>query len=216
MSGFFIFQSCQSDKEEREYIAQVYNERLYKSDIPEDILEDEVKLDIYVNQWVERQILYYRARTDARIDQNEIQHQVDDFRKDLYYYYLEELLLKEEIDTNVSEREIQQYYNTHKEEFLLKDFLVKVLYLKVGMDAPDLEKIKRIYLLKNPKDIEEIIQYAKIYSNNFYYDEENWIYFDDILKEVPLKDVIEERFITQKKKLFWRRKLCLFPKCIGL
>ena len=79
MSGFFIFQSCQSDKEEREYIAQVYNERLYKSDIPEDILEDEVKLDIYVNQWVERQILYYRARTDARIDQNEIQHQVDDF-----------------------------------------------------------------------------------------------------------------------------------------
>lgn len=203
LSGFFVLQACKNETSQREFIAKVYNEKLYKEDIPQDILEDEMKLEVYVDQWVERQILYYQARTEPRINQNEIQQQVDDFKKDLYYYHLEELLMEDELDTNVTEAEIQSYYNSHKEEFLLKDFLVKVLYLKVGLDAPDLEKIKRKYLLKNPKDIEEIIQYAKIYSSNFYYDEENWIYFDDILKEVPLKDIPVERFITQKKKLYF-------------
>ncbi|MEZ4938031.1 MAG: hypothetical protein R2799_10620 [Crocinitomicaceae bacterium] len=203
MSGFFIFSSCHYDSDANEYVAKVYNEKLYKEDIPRDIIEDETKLELYIDQWIERQILYYKARTEPRIDQNEIQRQVDDFKKDLYYYYLEELLLYDEIDTHVTQKEIQSYYNTHKEEFLLKDFLVKVLYLKVTVDAPELDKMKRSYLLKNAKDIEDVIQYAKIYSSNFYYDEDNWIYFDDILKEVPLKDVAIERFITQKKKLYF-------------
>lgn len=203
VSGFFVFESCRSEVKEREYIAQVYNERLYKEDIPKDIQEDKMKLDIYVEQWVETQILYYQARTETRIDEDAILQQVDEFKRELYYYHLEEILLKDKLDTNISEQEVLNYYNQNKDEFLLKDFLVKVLYLKVGVDAPDLNKIKRSYLLKNPKDIEEIIQYAKIYSSNFYYDEENWIYFDDILKEVPLKDIAKERFITQRKKLYF-------------
>ena len=203
MGGFFVFNSCQTEAEDREYIAQVYNERLYEDDIPPDILEDKIKLDLFIDQWIESRILYYRARTDKRIDEDAIQRQVENFKRELYYYHLEEILLKERMDTNISDSEIQNYYNENKDEFLLKDFLVKVLYLKVSIDAPDIDKIKRTYLLKKPKDIDEIIQYAKIYSSNFYYDDENWIYFDDILKEVPLKDIVKERFITQRKKLYF-------------
>jgi hypothetical protein len=203
LSGFFVLGSCKNDVPEKAYLAKVYNYTLYEEDVPEDILEDEMKLEIYINQWIENNILYYNARIDSRIDEKEVNLQVDKFKQELYYYYLEDLLIKEKLDTSVSESQISSYYNENKEEFVLKDFLVKVLYLKVGVDAPELSKIKQKYLLKNPKDIADIIQYAKIYSGNFYYDEDNWIYFDDILKEVPIKDISKERFITQKKKLYF-------------
>ena len=37
--------------------------------------------------------------------------------------------------------------------------------------------------------------------SNFYYDAENWIYFDDILKEVPLQDINKDKFILKRSKI---------------
>lgn len=203
LSGFFSFISCSSPRTEKEYIAKVYNQKLYEEDIPEETSENIEERERFIQNWVEENILYYNAKLDSRIDRLQINNQVSEFEKELYYFYLEKLLIQDQLDTTISENEIQTYYNTHKEEFLLKDYLVKVMYLKVPLDAPDINKIKRSYLLKKPKDIEDIIQYAKIYSSNFYYDDENWVYFDAILKEVPIKDISKEHFITQKKKLYF-------------
>lgn len=203
LSGFFVLISCSNEEKEEKYIAKVYNYKLYEKDIPQEILEDETTKEIFIKTWVENKILFYQAKLDNRIDQRSIQNQVEKYEEELYYFYLEELLISEKLDTTITENEIVKYYNQNKEEFVLNDFLVKVMYLKVPVDAPDIEKIKRKYLLKNPKDIDEILQYAKIYSSNFYYDEENWIYFDDITKEVPLGDMPKERTITQKKKLYF-------------
>ena len=203
MSGFFVLGSCNPQEPEKEYLVKVYNQKLYEADLPKDVLENEGKKDLYIRNWIETNILYYRAKLDSRVNEDEIKEQVAVFKKELYYYYLEELLIKEKLDTVVSESELLNYYNNHKEEFILKDFLVKVMYLKVAMDAPELNVIKRKYLLKNPKDIDDVIQFAKIYSSNFYYDEDNWIYFDAVLKEVPLGDTSKEHFITQRKKLYF-------------
>ena len=83
----------------------------------------------------------------------------------------------------------------------MNDYLVKVLYLKVTPDAPDLEKVGQWYKLSKPADIDDISAYAKVYASNFYYDINNWIYFDDLLKEVPLQDINKDKFILKRSKI---------------
>ena len=113
---------------------------------------------------------------------------------------LEQKLVNEQLDTAVTDDQVQTYYNAHQSDFQLNDYLVKVLYLKIPVDAPDVDKIAKQYRLYNETDIEEIEIYAKIYASNYYYDEENWIYFDDLLKEVPLQDINKDRFIMKRSK----------------
>ena len=77
----------------------------------------------------------------------------------------------------------------------------QVLYLKIPLDAPDIDKMGSAYKLRNEDDLETIEIYAKMYASNFYYDIDNWIYFDDLLKEIPLHDINKDRFILKLSKL---------------
>jgi hypothetical protein len=79
--------------------------------------------------------------------------------------------------------------------------LVKVLYLKIPFDAPDIEKVANLYKLNRESDKTDIEIYAKIYASNYYYDVENWIYFDDLLKEIPLQDINKDKFIMKRSKI---------------
>ncbi len=197
--------SCSSKEDKGKLIAKVYDEELYDSDI-EWILKQTPKADSAevaentIQDWINDQILVHEAAKDEAINQDEINRKVENFKNDLMIMQLEQKLVNEQLDTVVSQQEIQTYYNEHQADFQLNDYLVKVLYLKIPVDAPDIDKIAKQYKLYNPTDIEEIEIYAKIYASNFYYDEEKWIYFDDLLKEVPLQDINKDRFIMKRSK----------------
>jgi len=130
-----------------------------------------------------------------------IDRRIEEFRNDLLIHQLENQRIETELDTNVSSTEIESYYKEHQADFQLNDYLVKVLYLKIPLDAPDIDKIGGAYKLRKDEDIETIDEYAKIYASNFYYDLDSWIYFDDILKEIPLHDINKDRFILKRSKI---------------
>ena len=143
----------------------------------------------------------HKAKENDQIDEEQIERKVEEFKKELYILEMEQQMVNEKLDTNVSDEAIKKYYESHQDEFQLNDYLVKVLYIKIPVDAPEIDRIGNKYKLYRPSDIEDIEIYAKIYASNFYYDEENWIYFDDLLKEIPLQDINKDRFIMKKSKI---------------
>jgi hypothetical protein len=189
--------SCNEDEEKGEVLASVYLNELMLSSIP-DGLDDKEKKE-FVDDWINTQI-YLEAFKQAKIDTSEIIKRVKAYENSLKVYKLEELLVAERLDTIIKAKEINEFYQNHKADFELKDYLVRVMYLKVPSEAPDLGKIEQMYLLKNPKDTAMMQDYAKLYAANFYFDHETWVYFDDILKEVPLQDFNKEQFIVRKTK----------------
>jgi len=203
----FLLVSCSGNGDKGKLLASVNDKELYQGDL--DFMfahkrysyDDSIALvNDYTAQWVEEQVMVNEAEKSDQIDQNVIDVRVENFKNDLLIQELENTLIGERLDTNVTDEEIKAYYLTHQKEFQLNDYLVKVLYLKIPLDAPDIEKIARAYKLTKGSDLEEIQVYAKIYATNFYYDTENWIYFDDLLKEVPLQDINKDNFILKRSK----------------
>lgn len=199
--------ACSGNGDKGLLLASVGDEELYQADLNylfthnRYTFDDSVALvKSYTEQWVEEQIMVQEAAKTDKIDREIIDKRVENFRNDLIIYELENALLTEKLDTTITDEEIQAYYRENQKEFQLNDYLVKVLYIKIPFDAPDIEKIGQSYKLTKPNDLESIQEYAKVYASNFYYDAENWIYFDDILKEVPLHDINKDKFILKKSK----------------
>lgn len=203
-SILLFFVSCKTDDHLGEPVARVGDATLYSSDLLFLTYNRQDSIDVveqYINNWIERQALIQEAQTNKSIDQLAIDRKVDQFKGDLYIHELENLRIEETLNKEVTDKDIEAYYAAHKDDFQLNDYLVKVLYLKIPLDAPDIESIGSAYKLRNPNDLEKIDNYAKSYASNFYYDIESWIYFDDLLKEIPLHDINKDRFILKRSKI---------------
>ena len=75
------------------------------------------------------------------------------------------------------------------------------MYLKINKNAPDQKNLKRSYLLNNEEDELFLRTYSLKHAIEFYYNNEEWVYFDEILKKIPLQDFNKKKFIQKKKKL---------------
>jgi hypothetical protein len=125
------------------------------------------------------------------------------FLGELAEYALTEDLLLKKIDTIVNEDQLKSYYDSHAEEFTLQDFIIKVLFLKIPKQAPVLEKVKTAFLLKNDKDIAKIESYAKLYAEDFYFDDQNWIFFTKIRNKLPIRGIDKENMVLNRTKTYY-------------
>ena len=199
---------CSTNEDKGKVLARVNDTELHQRDI--EFLFRDAKYSVedsteraeqYIEEWVNEQALVQTAKKSADIDMDAIDKKAERFKNEMIIHQLIEQEVEDKLDTIVPIGEIRLYYKEHQQEFQLNDYLVKVLYMKVPFDAPDIEKISSAYKLRNASDIQDLEIYAPIYASNFYYDEENWIYFDDLLKEIPLQDINKDRFIVKRSKI---------------
>lgn len=199
--------SCTNNEDKGAVLAKVYEVELFQADLKLHLrnlqyepADSATLANEFIDLWVKDQILVHEAKENETIDHEQIEKKATDFKRDIYILELEQQLVDQKLDTNISDKEVTKYYKDHEQDFQLNDYLVKVLYIKIPFDAPDVEQIGSKYRLYRETDIEEIEVYAKIYASNYYYDEDSWIYFDDLLKEIPLHDINKDRFILKRSK----------------
>ncbi len=199
-----MFLACSGQKEDK-IVVSVFDTNLYHSDIVMKTkgknlsYDDSVKfVSDFIKHWTDEQILVHYAKSSDKIEIDDIDYRAMQYRNTLLIHQYQNLKITEQLDTTISMSEIKAYYESHKTDFLLKDYLVKVIYIKVAEDAPEIDKVARWYRLNKETDLDEIRKYVSLYATNFYYDEENWVYFDEITKEIPLHDINKDRFITRK------------------
>lgn len=205
--SIFLAIGCQNKSKDSKTLAKVYSAVLTDKDLNIELNKQNGVVDtakfkkIFINNWIENQVQLYNAKSIKLDEQEVIDSKTENYKNQLLKHYFQNKLIKERLDTTISDAEVNIYFENHQSDFQLKGYLVKVLYIKVASDAPELEKIASWYKLRNESDKNNIIQYAGLYASNFYFDQNNWIYFDEITKEIPLSDINKDRFITKKSKI---------------
>ena len=155
----------------------------------------------FVDKWTREEVIIQRALLELPDEALNVERQLEDYKKSLIIYAYEKELIKKNLDTLVTDQEIQEYYSENQENFKLQDYIVKVFYLKVSKEAPKLDELRKWYKLKNEDDSENLLSYAPVHSINYYFDEKNWVYFDDVLKVIPLTDINKSSFIRNMRKV---------------
>ena len=200
------FFSCGEEITEKKLAAKTFSKELtveeLNSKIPSNLTEEEVIAfkENYINSWIEKQTIIHLAEKNIS-DKEEIDKLVEAYRNELLTYNYEKLLVTKQLDTAVSDEEIEQYYSVNKKDFELDDYLVQAIFVKIDKTIPDANQVKSWY--KKEDDtlaIKELEEYAKVNAENFYYDSTSWIYFDELQKLLPQNSIYDKKsFVIYKR-----------------
>ena len=203
-----LLASCSGNAEKeknRVAIARANNEYLYADEIaglvpPGTPAKDSVELlKKVIDNWVRESLVIQKAESNLTDEQKNVQKQLEDYRKSLITYAYEKELVKQKLDTVVSNDEIEQYYNNNPSDFELKDNIIKVIYVKVSKKAPGIDKLRKWYKSDNMKDREQLAGYCHQFAENYYLDDNSWLLFDDLLKEIPIQTYNKELFLENNR-----------------
>lgn len=153
----------------------------------------------YINQWIRQEILINKAEQNLSNDDKNFDKEIEDYKNSLVIYAFEKALVEQKLDTTVSVVEIEKYYKENPANFELKDNIIKVNYIKIQKKAPKVDKAKIWFRLTNEKDQKQLKDYCIQYADNFYFDDESWLLFDDLLKEIPIKTYNQEQFLENNR-----------------
>lgn len=202
------FTACNNQKQSdtnRKVIAKVSDFYLYEDNIenlvpkgtaPKDSIE---LLKKYIDNWVHETLVIQKAEANLSDAQKNVEKQLQDYRNSLITYAYEKELIRQKLDTAVTQQEIEQYYNDNKSNFELKDNITKVNYVKVNKKAPGINKLEKWYKSENPKDKEQLAEFCHQFAENFYLDDNSWLLFDDLLKEIPIQTYNKELFLQNNR-----------------
>ncbi len=186
-------------------IARAHNTYLYYKDLeglipPNTSRSDSINIiSRYVHNWINKQLVIAEATEKLNIDEAEMERKVLDYRYALLIHEYQSLYIKNNLNENVSEDEIEDYYKVNKDNFPLRLSIVKCRFVKVPKAAPKINQLQKLIQSDNNKDLQDLKSYCYQYATSYYLDS-TWINFDEIIKDTPLSSIENKiHFIMNNK-----------------
>ena len=210
LSLCLVFSSCKlfrKKPDKKNAVARVFEDYLYPEDLTGLIPSGTSKPDSlsivknYIQNWIRQKIVLAKAEDNLDHEKKDVEKQLQEYRNSLVTYAYEKALIEQNLDTTISQKEIEDFYNNNQNNFELKDNIIKVIYLKLNKKSPKIDKAKQWYKSDNKKDRTLLAEYCHQYALNYYLDDNVWLLFDDLLKEIPIKTYDKEQFLQNNRNI---------------
>lgn len=191
-------------KSSEDAVARVYDEYLYKIDlvgiVPEGFSKQDslAVINDFIDNWIRQKILLKQAENNLSSEQKDFTKQLEEYKNSLIVYQYERSLVSQKLDTSVSEADIETYYNKNIKDFELKNNIVKVLYIKIGKSTP-VNQVRSFIKSEKPQDRKKLEEFCLRYGQNYMLEDDKWLLFDDILKEIPIKTYNQEEYLQNNR-----------------
>ncbi len=174
------------------YVAKAGDSKLSEEDYTSEFIDGGVIKDsLYYSKkalesWAIETLFYEEALKKLEEEDKQIEKKVQLYRQELINYMYQSRIIEANLDTNISKQEIEDYYNEHRDNFILKENIVKVNYIKVPVKAPGLAKIKRLVFSANPTDAVMLRDLCAQNAENYFLNDSTWLFLENIKKEIPI------------------------------
>ncbi len=173
-------------------IARVKETFLYRNDlagvVPDDVsLRDSIDIvNQYVDSWIKKQLMIDKASASIQFDEADIERKVLDYRYALMVHEYEKLVVQQQLTKDVSDEEIEQYYEEKKDNFVLKQNIIRGLFVKLPAEAPRIRRIRNGVRSYPNTDMEEIRTYCYQFASRSHLEDSIWVNFNEVIKNTPL------------------------------
>ncbi len=203
-----LFTGCkESKKTEKQSVAEVGDKKLYLTEINEVIpagLEKEdstVMAEDYIRKWVKKELLIQKAEENLSAEQKNVNKELEEYRNSLITYKYKNELMKQRMDTTVTDLQIENYYTEHTENFNLSRNIVKAIYVKIPKEYATPDLLKKMCANTSDEGLAELREYCLQYAKGFDIFIDNWVDFEMVLKNIPKEIDDPEQFLKQNKSI---------------
>ena len=202
-----VLPSCKSESNEKK-LARFKDTYLNESDIINEIpitlnqKDSAIFTDNYIHKWLVNQMIMDKSEEMIPMEVLKVEKKINKYKMSLISYEFEQFYINKRLDTSISKFQISKYYENHLDDFVLNDYAVKCMYLQVPKKSKFFKEIKKNYHLKNEDMIDKIMEIGQNEEVSLYYNPEEWVLFDDLMKQIPILEKYSKvEFIKKKKKV---------------
>ena len=205
--GLLIVSGCRRQVDDYSpVVARVYGHELHRSDlagiVPQGLSADDSAAIVsnYVDQWVRQTVVLSKAEKNVKQD---FSRQLNDYRNSLLTYAYERQILDQLLDTVVTPAQIREYYDSHRGDFLLKNSIVKAVYVIAPKRSNAVPALKNLVNKRNFSDMEvvDLEQLATRHGLQGYYDADTWMPFYTLQGAVPITTYNESLYLKQNNSI---------------
>ncbi len=194
-------------------MARVYDDYLYESELkgvvaPGTLAKDSIVLTrSFIDSWVRQRLIIQQAEKNLTGAQMDFTTQLENYKNSLTIYAYENALVRQKLDTLITEEETQIYYDANQQNFLLKDNIVQIQYVKLPLKSPVAKQIKKLLNSGNSEDKNKLADLCEKNASDYFLDSENWLLFTDVLKQIPIKTYNQEEFLQNHREFEYQDSL---------
>ncbi len=191
---FLMVCSCNYFKPEQksQSIARVGKNYLYKSDIAKLVPAGTSKEDSlllvrdFIDRWASQKLLIEAAeRNLSDSKKREYNALIKQYKIDLYTSAYIEEIVKNTVDTIVTQEELKKYYEENKENFKANGTLVRLRYVNLSKENPRFETIKNKFFNYSKKDKKFWDTYA-LQFKSFAMNDSVWVDMSQVYAKLPV------------------------------
>lgn len=207
--GLLILLFCGSCKERHDHggrtpLVELDGNFLYHEDLqsvlPADLSKDDSLLfaEHYIRNWTEDVLLYEKAQSNIP-NSDEIDKLVENYRKALIMHTYQQELINQTLSEEISEAELTGYYEKHQELFKVERPLMKGLFIKVPLTAPQLGSVRRWYKTETREAVEHLEKYSFQNAVKYEYFYNKWVPLSEVLDMIPLQTEMPEEYVSKNR-----------------
>ncbi|NND80089.1 MAG: peptidyl-prolyl cis-trans isomerase [Maribacter sp.] len=207
----FFMVSCDSlwkDNSGSDPIARVGESYLYMEEVAPFLTagmtqEDSTSLlTAYINTWASKQLLLSKAKINLPEQRlAEFETLVNTYRTDLYTRAYKEALVQQGSDTVVSRSQMERFYEKEKENFRLKEKIVRLRFIELPLQFLDKETVISKLKSFNDDDVRYLdsigVQFKKLNFNDSI-----WVSVSRVREEIPLLTLENQDRYLKKSQFF--------------
>jgi len=202
--------SCNEEKPEDNAIARVNDKYLHPEDMnfsfPEGLSREDSLLyrNNYIKIWATNELLLHKAKINIEDENNEIETLVKKYEKELLIDKYKKAVLQQELDTVITNIDIDDYYEANKNVYRLNEELMQLKYIYFSKDLIDSKNLIKLFKSKEAEDLEILIgRELEFYSYSF--NDSIWVSMREVEKKLTFlkkeKKVEKNQFIQKEDSL---------------
>ena len=170
-------------------VARVGDEKLYRSDvaayIPDLVAgEDSIRMaEQFINSWAADLLYLDMAERQLSVEEMDVTEEMENYRRSLLKYRYEQHYVNERLDTLITPEQVSEYYDEHKEDFVLTRPVLKVRFVDVMKDSPNREAILKMMASDKIGDLERADTLAASSALRYFDRSDTWMDAAELARE---------------------------------
>ena len=202
-----FFSTCQGKKTEDkgEVVVSVYGKKLYKTDLENIVYEgisyhdSVVRAKVYIDKWVRNQLLIRQAENNLTPEQLDFSKRLEEYRNSLVINKYETELINQNLDIEVTEDQIYEYYNKNGAEFRMNRDIVQIASVSLPNDSKKKWVFTKLFRDYDSLMVDSLTSLSNQYAISYDFNIKEWRNFDEVIDTYDLKVKDNKSFLNEKK-----------------
>ena len=186
----------------RHVIARAGDSYLYADELPPIMnsgisKEDSISIvKNFIDRWIKKELMIGKAQLNLTSEYiEEMNQKIEETRSNLMIYQYQQQMMVQHMDTIVTPEEIESYFNENIHNFNLSYPLVKALFIKIPVEAPNINRVRNWYRNSTPENLQSLESYCYQFAEKYDDFGEEWINISYLQRVLPSEIDRPDRFL---------------------